>query len=49
MSWSILERDMLETFNRATTLDIIERNLDDLDNDFQYLFPTIPFLVYDID
>lgn len=49
MSWSVLKRDALETFNRATTLDAIERNLDDLDNDFQYLFPIILFPVYNVD
>lgn len=46
MSCAILERDALEAFDRATNPD---PNLNDLDDDFEYLFPTLPLPVYDVD
>lgn len=46
MSWFILERDALEVFNKATNLNL---NLNDLNNDFEYLFPTLPLLVHYLD
>ncbi len=48
MSRSTLERNALEAFDRANP-DLIDHNLDDLDDDFEYLFPILPFLVYGID
>ena len=45
MSRSILEKNALEVFDRAH-LDLIDCNLDDLDNDFEYLFRIPLFLVY---
>ncbi len=48
MSRSTLERNALEAFDRANP-DLIDRNLDDLDDDFVYLFPTPPFPVYGVD
>lgn len=48
MSYAILERDTLEVFDRTTSPDIIECNLNNLDNNFEYLFPTISFSMYNI-
>ncbi len=48
MSWFILEKNELEAFDRAN-LDLIDHNLDDLDNDFEYLFPTPLLLIHGID
>ncbi len=47
MSRSTLERDILEAFDRANP-DLIDRDLDDLDNDFEYLFPTLLLPVHDV-
>ena len=47
MSQSTLESNTLETFDRANP-DLIDHNLDDLDNDFEYLFPTPPLLVHSV-
>ncbi len=47
MSRSILERDVLEAFNRANQ-DQIYRDLDDLDHDFEYLFQTPPLPVHNV-
>ncbi len=38
MSWFVIERNTLKFFNSSNSLDAIERNLNDLDNDFEYLF-----------
>lgn len=46
MYQSILERDALEVFDRDTNLD---PNLNALDNDFEYLFSTLPLSIHDID
>lgn len=43
-----MERNTLKAFDRAN-IDVIDRILDDLDNDFKYLFPTPLFLVYGVD
>ncbi len=48
MSRSTLERNLLEAFDKVNP-DLIDCNLDDLDNDFKYLFPTPPLLVYGVD
>ena len=48
MSCSVLERDSLEPFDRATSSDMIKHNLNDLDNEFEYLFQTLSFLVHDV-
>ncbi len=48
MSRSTLERKALEAFDRANP-DLIDRNLDDLDDDFEYLFPTPPLPVHGVD
>ncbi len=48
MSRSTLERNMLEAFDRANP-NLINRNFDDLDDDFEYLFPTLPLSVYSVD
>ncbi len=48
MSRSTLERDALEAFDRANP-DLIDRDLDDLDDDFEYLFLTPPLLVHGVD
>ena len=45
MSWSTLEKNALEAFDRAN-LDLINRNLDNFDVDIKYLFPTLPLFVY---
>lgn len=47
MSWSILKKNILKVFDK-TNLDLIDCNLDNLDNDFKYLFPTPPLLVYSV-
>ena len=47
MTWSTLERDVLEAFDKAN-LDLINYDLNNLDNNFGYLFLTPPFLVYDV-
>lgn len=46
MNQSILERDALEAFDRDTNPN---PNLNALDNDFEYLFSTLPLSVHDID
>lgn len=46
MSWAILEEDILKAFDKATNLDL---NLNDLDDDFEYLFLTFLLLVHDVD
>ncbi len=38
---------MLEAFDRAN-LNLIDYNMDDLDNDFEYLFPTPPLPIHGI-
>ena len=38
ISWSVLEKDALEACDRAPSPDIIKLNLNELDNDFEYLF-----------
>ncbi len=48
MNRSTLERNALEAFDRANP-NLIDRNLDDLDNDFEYLFPTSPLPVHGVD
>ncbi len=48
MSRSTLEKNTLETFDRANP-DLIDRNLDDLDNDFEYLVLTSPLSVHGVD
>lgn len=45
----MLERDMLEVFYKATSLNAIKYNWNNLDNDFEYLFLTLPFLVHNVD
>lgn len=47
MSRFTLKKNALETFDRAN-LDLIDRNLDDLENDFKNLFPTSPLPVHGI-
>lgn len=47
MSQSILARDRPKIFDR-TNVDLIDCDLDDLDDNFKYLFPTSLFPVYDI-
>lgn len=44
----MLEKNTLEIFDKATSLDIIKCNLNDLNNIFEYLFQTLFFLVYSI-
>lgn len=46
MSQAILKRDALEAFDKATNPD---PNLNDLDDNFEYLFPTLSLPVHDID
>ena len=46
MSQSILKRNVLEVFNRAINPN---PNLNNSDNDLEYLFSTLPFPVYDVD
>ncbi len=48
MSRSTLEKNALEAFDRANP-DLIDRNLDDLDDDFKYLFPTHLLPVHGVD
>lgn len=48
MNQFILERNVFEVFNKATSLNTIEYNLDDLNNNFEYLFLTISLLIYDV-
>ncbi len=48
MSWSNLEKNALKAFDRANP-NLIDCNLDDLDNNFKYLFLTLPLPVYSID
>ncbi len=47
MSQSTLEKDALEAFDKANP-DLIDRDLDDLDNNFEYLFPTSPLPVHGV-
>ncbi len=47
MSQFILERNTLEAFDRAN-LDLIDCDLSDLDKDFEYLFPTLPFSMHGV-
>ncbi len=47
MSQSTLERDALEAFDKANP-DLIDCNLDDLNDDFEYLFPTPLLLVHSV-
>ncbi len=47
MSRSTLERNALEAFDRANP-DLIDRDLDDLDDDFKYLFPTPPLPIHGV-
>ena len=46
MTWAILERDVLEVFDKATNPD---PNLNDLNHDFEYLFLNLFFPVYNVD
>ena len=46
MSRAILKEDVLKDFNKAINLN---RNLNNLDNDFEYLVSTFPFPVHDAD
>lgn len=48
MSQSVLERDAFEAFDRANNRNAIKHNLNDLDNDFEYLFQTSSLPVYGI-
>lgn len=48
MSQSTLEKNTLETFDKVNP-NLVDSNLDDLDNDFKYLFPTLPLPVHDVD
>ncbi len=48
MSRSTLKKNVLEAFNKVNS-DLIDSNLDDLDNDFEYLFLTPPLLVHGVD
>lgn len=48
MNWSTLEKNVLEAFDRAN-LDLIDHNLDDLDDSFEYLFPTPLLPLQDLD
>ncbi len=48
MSWSTLEKNALEAFERANP-DLIDRNLDDLDNNFEYLFSTPSLPIHGVD
>lgn len=47
MSWSTLKRNVFEAFNKANP-DMIDRNLDNLNDDFKYLFLTLPFPVHGV-
>ena len=47
MSQSILERDTFEAFDKVNP-DLIGCNLDDLNNDFEYLFPTPPLRMHGV-
>lgn len=38
ISWFVLEKDVLEAFDRAPSPDIIKLNLNELDNEVEYLF-----------
>lgn len=49
MSQYILEKYVLEVFDKAIISDTIQCNLYNFDNDFKYLFPTITFSVHNID
>lgn len=49
MSQSMLERDVVEAFDKATTPNTIERNLDKVNKDFEYLFSTIFLPIHNID
>lgn len=48
ISQFILERDVLEVFDRVTNLYIIKCNLDYLNNDFKYLLQTFSLPVHDV-
>ncbi len=48
MCRSTLKRNVFETFDRANS-DLIDYNLDDLDNDFKYLFLTLLLPVHNVD
>lgn len=48
ISWFTLEKNMLEAFDGANP-NLINHNLDDLDNNFKYLFPTFLSSIHDID
>lgn len=48
MNQSVLERDLLKAFDKTHNPDIIKHNLNDLDNDFEYLFQTFSLLVHDV-
>ena len=48
MSQSILERNVFEAFDKANSLNAIKPNLNDLDNDFEYLFQTSSLSVHDV-
>lgn len=45
MSQTILERDVLKVFDKAINPS---PNLNDLDDNFEYLFLAFPFLVHDV-
>lgn len=47
MSWSTLKKNMLKAIDKVN-LDLIDHNLYNLDDDFEYLFPTPLFLIYSI-
>lgn len=48
MNQFTLKKNIFEVFNRVNS-DLIDRNLDDLNNDFKYLFLIPLFPVYDVD
>lgn len=48
MTQSVLKRNALEAFDRANNPNAIKYNLNDLDNDFEYLFQTSSLPVYGI-
>lgn len=45
MSWSILERKVFEVFDKDISLNIIKYNLNDISENFGYLFSTFILLM----
>lgn len=48
MSQFILKKDMFKAYDRVNSPNVIGCNLNNLDNDFKYLFQTPFFLVHNI-